>query len=794
MMKFIVIGCLATLFLLAVPATVSADAPLISVSDVTTEATGPEGAQVTYSITASDDNGPPQIVCSPSDGSTFPLGTTGASCTATDLVDPLQPSTTANFSVTVQDTTPPVVTVPAAITVEASGPNGAVVDYSGESAIDAVSGSLTSTCAPASGSTFPLGTTTVTCTATDDAGNTGSNSFTITVQDTTPPVVTGPAAISVDATGPGGAVVTFSASATDTVSGNLTPSCSPPSGSSFPVGTTTDVCTATDGSGNSGSNSFTVTVKDTTPPTLTLPAPITAEATGPSGATVTYTASATDDVSGTLTPSCSPASGSTFPLGTTTVTCTATDAAGNSTSGTFTITVRDTTAPTLNLPAPITAEATGPNGAIVTYTATATDAVSGNLAASCAPASGATFPLGVTTVGCSATDGAGNKTSGQFTVTVDDTTAPVISVPSAQIKVEATDAGGSTLTYTMPTALDVVDGPVPVSCSPKPGARFPLGATTVTCTAADHHANVASASFKVLVVDTTAPVLTVPAPITVSSNGASTLAATDPTISAFLSGAIARDIVSGSVLVKNDAPANFALGTTTVTFSAQDDAGNTATARSAVTVVAQAVQPVKPPDRTPPDDVRGVSIKIGNRLLQLSWKPPLAPDFDHVRITRSSTVPGAPEATVYTGAGTDFIDRRVLNGTDYRYVIVAFDHAGNRSAGIAAIAAPKATLLVRPANGAKVTAPPTLLWVPTAGATYYNVQLFRGNQKIYSAWPVADRLKLAPKWKYAGRRFQLTPGLYRWYVFPGLGARRATKYGPVLGTSTFAIVKTRKKS
>ena len=287
------------------------------------------------------------------------------------------------------------------------------------------------------------------CTATDGAGNTGSNSFNVTVQDTTPPVLTVPGPITIEATGPGGAVVTYSGvSATDTVSGNLTPSCSPASGSTFPVGTTTVNCTATDGSGNSTSKSFTVTVRDTTPPTLTLPAPISAEATGAGGAAVSYTATATDTVSGALTPSCAPASGSTFALGTTTVTCTATDGSGNQASGQFTITVRDTTPPTLTLPAPITAEATDPSGAAVSYTATATDTVSGNLTPSCSPPSGSTFLFGTTTVSCTATDGAGNKASGQFTVTVRDTVAPVIKIETLNVRVEATDANGASTSLT----------------------------------------------------------------------------------------------------------------------------------------------------------------------------------------------------------------------------------------------------------------------------------------------------------------------------------------------------------
>ena len=75
-----------------------------------------------------------------------------------------------------------------------------------------------------------------------------------------------------------------------------------------------------------------MTVRDTTLPVLTLPANFTAPGTGSAGATVTYTASATDIVDGTV-PSRTPSSGSTFPIGTTTVTCASTDRAGNSRLG-----------------------------------------------------------------------------------------------------------------------------------------------------------------------------------------------------------------------------------------------------------------------------------------------------------------------------------------------------------------------------------------------------------------------------------------------------------------------------
>jgi hypothetical protein len=110
----------------------------------------------------------------------------------------------------------------------------------------------------------------------------------------------------------------------------------------------------------------------------------------------------------------------------TTVQCTASDSHGNIAHGSFTVNVRDTTPPALSLPANITAEATGPSGRVVSYTATSTDIVDGARPVTCDHASGSTFPLGTTTVQCTATDTHNNTAHGSFTVTVRDTTPPVI--------------------------------------------------------------------------------------------------------------------------------------------------------------------------------------------------------------------------------------------------------------------------------------------------------------------------------------------------------------------------------
>lgn len=117
---------------------------------------------------------------------------------------------------------------------------------------------------------------------------------------------------------------------------------------------------------------------DKTPPVVTVPANLTVEATGPSGAVVTFAAAATDDVDGPLSAVCTPSSGSTFALGITTVLCSATDAAQNTGSASFTVTVRDTTAPLFTAgPTPSSATLWPPNHQMVpiTVTAEAFDAV-----------------------------------------------------------------------------------------------------------------------------------------------------------------------------------------------------------------------------------------------------------------------------------------------------------------------------------------------------------------------------------------------------------------------------------
>lgn len=409
-----------------------------------------------------------------------------------------------------RDILPPVIAPHEHITAEATSALGAAVTYAAPGWTDDSGESGVAACAPASGATFALGDTLVTCSASDAAGNAATSEFTVRVRDSTPPAIAPHGTLRGEATGPDGAILLYDPPTwTDLVSGSGSATCFPPPGSSFRLGETSVTCSARDGAGNEATSSFLVRVADTTAPTIAPHADVGAEATNASGAEVTYDAPTyTDAVSGPGTAACAPASGSLFALGATTVVCSATDTAGNAASSTFTVLVYDTTAPVIATPHNVTAEATQPGGAHVTYVAPSyADAVSGTGNATCSPPSGSLFPLGETTVKCAASDAAGNVASTSFVVTVVDTTPPVVSIaldpaapqgiggwytspPVATIRATDTASGvnGTTIDYSL-------DG-----SNWTPGTTFsawPQNATTLYARARDFAGNLGSANITV---------------------------------------------------------------------------------------------------------------------------------------------------------------------------------------------------------------------------------------------------------------------------------------------------------
>jgi hypothetical protein len=264
---------------------------------------------------------------------------------------------------------------------------------------------------------------------TDPEGLSNQCTASVRVRDCEPPSITCPPPVSAECQGneqatvdPGDAV------ASDICS---TPSVTDPGPTAYNLGTTVVTYTATDGAGNQASCDTAVTVQDTTPPGIDCAPDQVVECTGNQQAAATYPPTAEDVCDPTIDVGCAPGSGAIFPLGTHDVACTATDGSGNVGSCGLTVTVQDTTPPAITCPASQTVECTGDAQSQITFAASATDVCWGDTHTACAPASGASFPVGDTEVTCSSEDGSGNTGACDVTMTVEDTVPPEIVSVSA---------------------------------------------------------------------------------------------------------------------------------------------------------------------------------------------------------------------------------------------------------------------------------------------------------------------------------------------------------------------------
>src|SRR5690554_3266374 len=460
------------------------------------------GAEVTWiEPIATDECMLDSLVSNFSPGDIFPIGTTTVTYTAYDAN---LNTATCSFEVTVNDTEAPVIVdCPTDITQSNdAGSCDAVVTWTAPTFTDNCTGTtLTSTYN--SGDTFPIGTTTVTYTATDAAGNVQTCSFDVEITDNEAPVFTAcPSDIAQDVdAGSCDAVVTWTApTITDNCTGTTLTSTYNP-GDIFPIGTTTVTYTATDAAGNVQTCSFDVEITDNEAPVFTAcPSDIAQDVdAGSCDAVVTWTAPTfTDNCTGTTLTS-THNSGDTFPIGTTTVTYTATDAAGNVQTCSFDVEITDNEAPVIvDCPTDITVNNDlGSCDAVVTWTApTFTDNCTGTTLTS-THEPGDVFPVGTTTVTYTATDGEGNTATCSFEVTVNDTEAPVfVDFPSDTIVVcygEVVDLSGIVVE-------DNCSG-VTLTSTHEPGDVFPIGTTTVTYTATDASGNQTDTSLVVVVND-----------------------------------------------------------------------------------------------------------------------------------------------------------------------------------------------------------------------------------------------------------------------------------------------------
>ena len=444
-------------------------------------------------------------------GQSFNVGTTTLMYTATDGAGN---SGNCSVDITIGDGQDPVANCPSNITQNnAAGQCGANVTFTIPDPTDNCP-DVTSAANPASGTFFAAGTTQVTVTATDNAGNTSTCNFDVTINDTEDPTANCPATQTVGNTaGQCGANVSFTIpNPTDNCS--ATSAANPASGSFFNVGTTEVTVTATDAAGNTGTCTFDVVVNDTEDPTANCPATHTVGNTaGQCGANVNFTIpNPTDNCPG-ATSAANPASGSFFNVGTTQVTVTATDAAGNTGTCTFDVVVNDTEDPTIVCPEDVSVNAAANEcSAAVSYPDPTVSDNCPNAGFVCNPAAGSTFNVGNNQIVCTATDGAGNTSQCIFTVTVNDVTAPSATCPD-DVTVSATQGQcGANVTYADPTASDAcgIAAEGGIVCTPASGSFFDVGTTAVNCTIMDVNGNSSSCSFDVTVNDNENPVTNCP--------------------------------------------------------------------------------------------------------------------------------------------------------------------------------------------------------------------------------------------------------------------------------------------
>ncbi|MAK35139.1 MAG: hypothetical protein CMC15_03055 [Flavobacteriaceae bacterium] len=441
-------------------------------------------------------------------GSTFPVGTTTNTFVVTDGAGN---TATCSFDVTINDTEAPMITCPGDIMVNNDpGDCAAIVSFMA-TATDNCSAMVTYSQDP--GTSFPVGTTTVTATATDPAGNTASCTFDVTVTDNEPPVaVCMDLTVQLDASG--------NASITPAdIDGGSSDNCgiaslaiTPSTFSCADVGPNTVTLTVTDVNGNSSTCTSTVTVEDNVPP-VAVCQDITIQLDANGDASIVPA-----DVDGGSTDACGIASIAididTFTcadVGPNNVTLTVTDVNGNSSSCVAVVTVEDNIPPTITCPADIDLGTdTGICGALVNYPdPLPTDDNCGvaSITQTAGLPSGSIFPVGMTVNTFVVTDLSGNTATCSFTVTITDDEPPVavcqdITVQldaSGSVTILASDVDGGSTDNCSTGSLDLLLDIDTFTCAD-------VGPNTVTLTVIDEAGLSSTCTATVTVEDVTPPV------------------------------------------------------------------------------------------------------------------------------------------------------------------------------------------------------------------------------------------------------------------------------------------------
>jgi hypothetical protein len=364
--------------------------------------------------------------------------------------------------------------------------------------------------------------------------------------------------------------------------------------------------TATDDFGNESSCAQAIAVVDTTDPTAVCKnISVDLSASGMASIIAADIDDGSSDTCGQVSLSASKTAFDCDDLGQNDVILTVTDASGNESSCTASVTVRDLIFPIITCPGGHTREANSNclwdppdgGGASLLGTATATDnCPAGLVISNNAPAA---FGLGTTNVVWTATDAAGNAVSCDQLVVVTDETPPSLVAPADTTRSANSncrfipEGGGGVSTLGTPTATDNCDTNVTITNNAP--SSFPLGTTSVQWVATDDAGNQTTATQLVIVIDDTAPTLSCPPDLTRTPNQGAVFVPADGGGASNLGTASATDNCDNDVTITSNAPSSFPLGTTVVEWTATDDSGNSAGCTQIVTVVDASVPEITCP-------------------------------------------------------------------------------------------------------------------------------------------------------------------------------------------------------
>jgi len=417
-------------------------------------------------------------------------------------------SVQATQTITVQDTTPPVlIGVPADVTVECDAIPELVTVTATDNCDGDVDVSFTETRTDGTGDTETI---TRTWTATDACGNSTSDDQIITVQDTTPPTaVMKNITVELDANGNASITAAEVDNGSSDACGIASLVVSPSSFNCANVGANTVTLTVTDNNGNVSTATATVTVKDNVDPIASAQnITVQLDATGNASIAAGDVDAGSSDACGISSLSVAPNTFDCTNVGANTVTLTVTDNNGNVSTATATVTVEDNVAP-VAVAQEITVQLDVSGNASITPADVdngSSDAC-GIAALAVSPSSFTCAHVGANTVTLTVTDNNGNVSTATATVTVEDKVAPVAKAQDITIQLDATGNASITPADVNNGSSDAC-GIAALAVSPSSFTCENVGANTVTLTVTDNNSNVSTATATVIVEDITAPAVT----------------------------------------------------------------------------------------------------------------------------------------------------------------------------------------------------------------------------------------------------------------------------------------------